>query len=39
MRSQLAVSNASYKSIGQLLSLLHILDCDVALLVKTRKSA
>lgn len=27
------------KSIGQLLSLLHILDCDVELVVKRRKSA
>ena len=27
------------KSVGQLLSLLHILDCDVELVVKKRKSA
>lgn len=27
------------KSLGQLLSLLHILDCDVDLVVRTRKSA
>ena len=27
------------KSIGQLLSLLHILDCDVEVIVRTRKSA
>jgi hypothetical protein len=27
------------KSIGQMLSLLHILDCDVELIVKKRKSA
>ncbi|MBW8057718.1 MAG: helix-turn-helix domain-containing protein [candidate division NC10 bacterium] len=27
------------KSLGQLLSLLHILDCDVDLVVRTRTSA
>ncbi len=27
------------KSIGQLLSLLHVLDCDVDVVVRTRKSA